>query len=253
MAIQDKTRSLFGRLLEQDSAATPFIANPHFPAMEKVGAVETVIKTTSGLPRMGTGALVHTGGEGLMAALAARAPSPPFVGAPPQRPKAGPPAGAPAEGYVRVQIHVVNGQLSVSGIKEVTGPLVLPTTVAHGYAYEVLVDDRQIGLGSIPDAGVDRSFANRDIPDPQGKHHFTEVTEFDFLARIPKTHFSTAILPKLTVVLHQVREAPDRLAPWASLHLQAGVVTTEIGRLSGIKLDQLSWTVRPQIEEILKK
>lgn len=252
MAAQENPPSRPGRLLEQDAAATPFVATPHLPAMEKVGEVKRVIKTGSGLRLMGTGALLHTGGEGLMAAVATREPHPPFAGASPQKPKAGPSGSAPSEGYVRVQIHVENGQLSVTGVKEVAGPLVLPATVARGYAYEVLVADQQIALGSIPDAGVHRSFANRDIPGPQGKHHIVELPAFDFFARIPKTHFSAAILPRLTVVLHRVSEAPDRLAPAASLHVQAGVVTSEVGRLSGIKLDQLSWTVRPQIEEILK-
>jgi hypothetical protein len=151
-----------------------------------------------------------------------------------------------------VEIHVENGQLSVTGVKEVAGALVLPTTVARGYAYEVLVADRQIALDSIPDAGIHRSFANRDIPGPQGKHHIIELPAFDFFARIPKTPFSATILPKLTVVFHRVSDAPDRLSPAVSLHVQAGVVMSEVGRLSGIKLDQLSWTVRPQIEEMLK-
>jgi hypothetical protein len=40
----------------------------------------------------------------------------------------------------------------------------------YGYAYEVLLDEQQVALGSIPDVGLRRSFANRDVDGPEGKH-----------------------------------------------------------------------------------
>lgn len=38
-------------------------------------------------------------------------------------------------------------------MKEVPGLLGLPSAVTRGYAYEVLIDDQQVALGSVPDVG----------------------------------------------------------------------------------------------------
>jgi hypothetical protein len=89
----------------------------------------------------------------------------------------------------------------------------------------VLLDDQQIALGSIPDVGLRRAFANRDVPGPEGKHRFIQVPAFDFFVRIPKAHVSDANLPKLTIVLHNVRQAPDRLVPATALQRQSGIET----------------------------
>jgi hypothetical protein len=69
--------------------------------------------------------------------------------------------------------------------------------------------------------------------------------------RIPRGHFLAENLPKLTIVLHRVQEAPDRLTTLAPLETQPGVKTVEAGRLAGIQLSGLPATVRPQFEQIL--
>jgi hypothetical protein len=188
-----------------------------------------------------------------MAAVPAHIPGPSAPGKNPQQPKQGQLAPGPQDGYVRVRIHVEKGQLSVVDIKQVQGPLLIPSAVIRGYSYEVLLDEQQVGLGSVPDVGVRRSFANRDVAGPEGKHHFTTLSTFDFFARIPKGHVTTANLPKLNVVLHNVQEAPDRLTTLTPLQKQSGVHTVEVGRLSGINLEQLPQAVRPQLEQILKE
>jgi hypothetical protein len=117
----------------------------------------------------------------------------------------------------------------------------------------VLLDEQQVALGSVPDVGVRRSFANRDVEGPEGKHHFAALPTFEFFARIPKGHVSSANLPKLNIVLHNVQEAPDRLTTLTPLQKQPGVNTVEVGRLSGIKLEQLPPAIRPHLEQILKE
>jgi hypothetical protein len=98
-----------------------------------------------------------------------------------------------------------------------------------------------------------RAFANRDVPGPEGKHRFIQVPTFDFFVRIPKAHVSEANLPKLTIVLHNVRQAPDRLVPGTALQRQSGVETTEVARLSGgLSLEKLPPPVRPLFEKILQ-
>lgn len=238
---------------EQNPNGPPIVIAPHHPEMEKVGQVKTVMKDPA-LPLMGTGAPASDAGQRVMAPVPPeRSAGPSAAKATPQEPKQGPSGGAPSEGYARVEIHVEDGQLSVIGIKEVPGPLVNPNTVARGYVYEVLINDQQIALGSIPDVGVRRAFANRDVPGPQGKHYFVKAPTFDFFARIPKTQLSAANLPKLNIVLHNVAEAPDRFTAAAPLAKQANVEATEVGRLSGIRMEALPQAVRPQFEAIVKE
>jgi len=247
---------------EQSATAVPVVLAPQLPAMEKTGQVKTVLRNTL-LPLMGAGAQQTPGGEGRMAPV------------PPQRPAASPLTGKPqepksraarttdldfepdqdglgsADGYIRLEVHVENGQLSLTGVKQVPGPLAMPSALIRGYAYEVLLDEQQVALGSLPDVGLRRAFANSDVPGPQGKHYFVNIPTFDFFVRIPKGYFSTVNLPKLNIVLHRVEDAPDRLTSLAPLQKHPGVKTVEVGRLAGIKLEQLSSTVRPQLEQIL--
>jgi hypothetical protein len=237
---------------EQSATALPVVIAPHLPLMEKLGEVKTVQRNTL-LPLMGPGVPEHTAGAGLMAAVPTQIPvsSPPRGN--PQQAKEGQLATASQDGYVRVQIRMEKGQLSVIDIKQVPGPLAIPSAVIRGYTYEVLLDEQQIALGSVSDVGVRRSFANRDVPGPEGKHHFAALPTFEFFARIPKGHVSTANLPKINIVLHNVHEAPDRLTTLTPLQKQSGVNTVEVGRLSGIKLEQLPPAIRPHLEQILKE
>jgi hypothetical protein len=237
---------------EQNVKASPVVIAPHLPAMEKLGEVKTVQRNPL-LPLMGAGAPRHTGGEGLMAPV----PSQIAVHSPhtenPQQPKEGQVASASQDGYVRAKVRLENGQLSVIELKQVLGPLGMPSGITRGYVYEVLLGEQQVALGSLPDLGVRRSFANRDVPGPEGKHHFAKLSTIEFFIRIPKNYVSSVNLPKLSIVLHDVRDAPHRLMSLAPLQKQSGVSTVEVARLVRISLEQLSPTVRPHLEEILKE
>jgi hypothetical protein len=250
MAIRDKI--LFPNpLTEQRHMGAPIVNAPGLPMMEAIGRVTTV-RRNSLLPTMGTDFAAAPTGENLMTKVQAMSDTPPWSGQGPQKPKADQTAPSSTEGYVRVELHSANGQLSVVGASEVPGPLTIPSAVINGLAYEVLLDDQQIALGSIPDVGLRRAFANRDVPGPEGKHRFIQVPAFDFFVRIPKAHVSDANLPKLTIVLHNVRHAPDRLVPATALQRQSGIETTEVARLSGLSLEKLPPTVRPLFEKALQ-
>jgi hypothetical protein len=86
------------------------------------------------------------------------------------------------------------------GIHEVAGPLTIPDAVIHGYVYEVLLGDRRVSLGSIPDVGGRRAFANADVPGPEGKHRFFPQAAFDFFVRIPKAELRSEMLPQMHIV-----------------------------------------------------
>jgi len=252
MAIREKT--LFpNSLTEQRPMGAPIVNAPGLPLMEAVGKVKTVLRNSL-LPTMGTDFAAALTGENLMTEqVEAMSETPPWPGEGPQRPKPDQAASSSTEGYIRVEIHAANGQLSVIGASDVPGPLTIPSAVINGLAYEVLVDDQQIALGSIPDVGLRRAFANRDVHGPEGQHRFIQVPTFDFFVRIPKAHVSDANLPKLTVVLHNVRQAPDRLAPATALQRQAGVETIEVARLSGLSLERLPPAARPLFEKVLQE
>jgi hypothetical protein len=188
MAIRDKI--LFPNpLTEQRPMGAPIVNAPGLPMMEAIGRVTTV-RRNSLLPTMGTDFAAAPTGENLMTRVQAMSDTPPWSGQGPQKPKADQTAPSSTEGYVRVELHSANGQLSVVGASEVPGPLTIPSAVINGLAYEVLLDDQQIALGSIPDVALRRAFANRDVPGPEGKHRFIQVPAFDFFVRIPKAHVS---------------------------------------------------------------
>src|SRR5262245_56394861 len=148
--------------LEQNKVGEAVHAFPHLPAMEKPEAVTTVIRDPL-LHLMGSGAPVYTAGLGLMAPVppTPHPPQPPSKD--PQKPREVPRLPTASDGYLRVDVHFENGLLSIIGMKEVLGPLAVPSAVTRGYAYEVLLDDQQIALGSLPDVGLRRAFANRDV------------------------------------------------------------------------------------------
>src|SRR5262249_26210537 len=98
-----------------------------------------------------------------------------------------------------------------------------------------------------------RSFANRDVPGPEGKHHFARLATIDFMVRIPKGYVSRENLSRLNIVLHNVRDAPDRLTTLVPLHKQAGVETEEVGRLSGLVVEQMPPSIRSEFEQVLRE
>lgn len=238
-------------LTEQRPMGAPIVNAPGLPLMEPVGRVVTVLRNSL-LPEMATDFAAAPTGKSLMTKVQAMSETPPWSGQGPQRPQADQAAPSSTEGYIRVEIHSARGQLSVVGAREVPGPLTIPSAVINGLAYEVLLDDQQIALGSLPDVGLRRAFANADVSGPEGKHRFIQVPAFDFFVRIPKADVSDANLPKLNIVLHNVQQAPDRLVPGMALQRQSGVETTEVARLSGISLERLPAEARPLFEKILK-
>jgi len=236
---------------EQKPDAPPVVSAPSLPGMEKMGAVKTVLRNPL-LPLMGSGSPPPTGGIGRMDPISTQKPPVSTLPEKPQQPIPHPPPTA-AEGYVRMEVHYDNGKLSVAGIKRVPGPLGMPSGLIRGYVYEVLLNNQEIGLGSLPDVGVQRAFANSTVEGPQGKHHFAKLPTFNFFVRIPASYVTTENMPKLQVVLHNVEDAPDRLTSLAPLGTQPGVKATEVGRLAGIQLEQLAPTVRPEFERILSE
>lgn len=163
-----------------------------------------------------------------------------------------------ADGYVRMRVRVVDGKMTVLDAKAVEGPLV-ESKLQGAVAYEVLLGDRRVAAGAVPDVGERRSF-----PDPKARtpemrgHHVTLLRSYEVNVRVPKAEVSVADLPKLEVALYRIKEeipveraAPSALAPGA-VGAQFQRELREIGRLKGIDPAKLEKPVAAQLRKAFK-
>jgi hypothetical protein len=170
---------------------------------------------------------------------------------PPQQPRQVM-GGVQRESYLRLTIHAENGTLTVVGAREVEGPLDVPDTLVAGMVYEVAAADQRISMGSLPDVGILRSFANRDVPGPEGKHGFQEVATFDFNVRIPRHSLTPTALPHLRISLYRLHQAPKRALGREVLRQQlTGEELSEVARLDGLPADKVTGAARAELERVL--
>lgn len=103
--------------------------------------------------------------------------------------------------YVRLLLHFENGELRITDADVVDGPLVMSDAVVSGLAHEVRVDGRRVAFAVLPDANVNRSFA-----EPGSReHHVYERETYDFVARVPRDQLRGIDPAGLTVDLLDVR------------------------------------------------
>lgn len=165
-------------------------------------------------------------------------------------------AASPADttaGYVRFKVHVENGKLSITGVKEIPGKLITTRPASPGHFYEVLIGDEPISLGFLPDIGVRRSFANIDASGIELRERISTQPSFDFFVRIPRAKVTEDTLPKMAIMVHKVQKMPVKLDRSIPFIKNPGIISTKIGHLKGIKLNKLPKQVRPQLERILKE
>jgi hypothetical protein len=110
------------------------------------------------------------------------------------------------EQYVRLQIRVNRGRLSIVDSRLVDGPLGQATGFPGGNAYEVTLGDRLLHAGALPDLGVQRSFPNLQGPPEQRGHYLTEQSVFEFTARVPAAELTLETIGEIAVRLHRVKE-----------------------------------------------
>jgi hypothetical protein len=156
-------------------------------------------------------------------------------------------------GYVRLRVHVEDGEMSVQDITHVEGPLIEHEPLHGDFAYEVLVSGKRVASGSIPDAGVMRSFPHPDPAPGQEGHHFTPATSFDFLIRVPKAAASESSLRRMQIPLYRIKEAPlPQTEGPESLGERFEKELREVGRIRGIKLDELPKSAQAQARRALR-
>lgn len=84
------------------------------------------------------------------------------------------------EGYVRLRIHVEDGEATVMSVSQVDGPLVTADAAGGGYVWEVVVDGERVTSDAFGDMSTWRSFpdVHASPEDERSGHHITELTAF---------------------------------------------------------------------------
>ena len=143
------------------------------------------------------------------------------------------------EQYVRLTVRVEGDQMSIVDSHLVAGPLAETTVFQAGFAYEVLVGDRRLHAGSIPDLATFRSFVNPKGKGAQRAHHTYKLSNYEFEARVPLAQLRDADLSKIAVALYRVKQADHVGAVPAmlsrrSLAAQREQQFREMGRVEGM-------------------
>ena len=158
-----------------------------------------------------------------------------------------------SKGYLRLRILVSDGELSLSGITFVEGPLVETEELHPGLAYEATLGGRRIAIGEIPDVGVWRSY-----PDPEGRaamqgHHITEQKSYEIAVRVRVDALTASSLPRMLVTLYRW-QGPGASAPVGPHLLKAQFKgrLREIGTLKGMRLERLPRAVQTAVRRALR-
>lgn len=121
-------------------------------------------------------------------------------------PDAVPEVDGEAPGYIRLRVHVDDGEMTVRDAKFVAGPLnKVGDLVTPGLNYEVKVRRRRVAVGDVPETTEWRGY-----PDPTGRpemegHHIVEQTSYDFTVRIPADQIDEDSLEDLSIDLFRWR------------------------------------------------
>jgi hypothetical protein len=155
--------------------------------------------------------------------------------------------------YLRLRLHVEDGQLSLVDAHKVEGPLTMEDKIYGNQAYEVTLESKRIAAGSIPDVGVNRSFPNPDGPSGQEGHYFIELPSYDFDIRIPRDNLSPSMLSKAEIAVYRIKGMTrEPIAGDKSLRDQFGAELREVARIKGIPLKKLAKPVQAEINRFFR-
>jgi hypothetical protein len=157
------------------------------------------------------------------------------------------------QGYVRIRVGVEDGELSVKDFRQVEGPLIADEELHGDLAYEVTIGGRRVSSGAIPDVGMMRSFPPLDPAPGQEGHHFTPATSYEFVVRVPKEALSLRSLRRLGLTLYRIKEGPlPRTEGPESLGERFEKELREVGRIRGIRLEQLPKSAQAEARRVLR-
>lgn len=136
--------------------------------------------------------------------------------------------------YVRLRVRMDDGVLSIVDSHLVDSELARPAALHGTYAYEVVDGDRLLHADSLPDIGMVRSFADPDGTGEQRGHHSYEQSTYEFDVRVPTEHLTRAALSNISVVLHRIKDRPERALRDAPLGTQYERELREVASVVGI-------------------
>lgn len=178
----------------------------------------------------------------------------PMDAAPPsiEEPRAFDPGGDDVgDGYLRLNIRLENGELSVVGARIVDGPLLQPDPTGELF-YQAVIGDRRIGVGGLPDLEEERGFAPED--DPAAGHGIAPSDGNEFVVRIPRQDITAEELDELEIELVRPSETSASPAPGQTLEAAAAEEGRDapevVARLHGIDLGQ---TPDDQVEALRRR
>lgn len=149
-------------------------------------------------------------------------------------------AKRPGPSYLRLRLHVENGETSISDASRVEGPLVTADEPGGAFAYEVTVNGRRVSGDALGDLGTWRSFPSPDPADSEQRgHHEYETGRYEFTARIPADRLPPVdALGLVEVVLFKVTDSSRSLHPVGEQSLldRYPVELREVSRIGGDRL-----------------
>jgi hypothetical protein len=105
-----------------------------------------------------------------------------------------------------LRVRLSGERLAVIDSRLMPGPLVADQALVGSHAYEVVVAGRLVHTGSLPDLGVQRSFANPQATEGvETGHHIAERKTVDFTVRVPAGEVTAETLGHVEVVLLRVK------------------------------------------------
>jgi hypothetical protein len=140
------------------------------------------------------------------------------------------------DGYVRMQVRVQNGRLTVLDAREVDGPLVQPERLTSGLVHEVLVNGQSVSVASHPDANVSRSF--EEPGQAPGGHHMYVRDSVELTVRVPSAALRGVDPASVTINVHDVQEHPS--AALTSRGPLAEQPTLKLAPSASVSLDQIA-------------
>jgi hypothetical protein len=156
------------------------------------------------------------------------------------------------EAYLRMRLHVENGEISIVEARKVEGPLTMPDKIDGDLAYEVTVGSNKITAGSIADVGVNRSFPNPQAVPGQEGHFFVELPSYEFNVRIPRESLSSSTLPKAEIAVYRVKTPVSEPIGDKPLRSQFAGELREVARLKGIPVKKLPKSIQTENNRLFR-
>lgn len=162
------------------------------------------------------------------------------------------------EGYLRLVMEVSGGGMQVRDASVNDGPLMEPDLTGE-MAYEAVVRGRRVGAGGLRDLSRRHAYAPPEAD--TAAHRVSEVDEYEFVVRIPRSDITLDELPELVVELSRPEAttelAEETAAMPGALFADAAVAAgreppTVVARLEGLALHELPGTAAEQLRQRLR-